>query len=95
MKSDYIVQFGVNFSHMTEFKVFKLYSEAKAFFNLVDKSVNKSVVCYKQGYSKIQGLIGYYADSNVEYKLFYFEQKDNMLLLDKIKSGIKFVTIQW
>ena len=94
MKIDYFVQYGVNFSHMTECKVFKLYGDAKSFFDKLDKELYQAAVCYKQHYSKNSEMPGWFADSTVEYKLYYFAEKRNSLLLEKIRSGNKFISME-
>ena len=88
MSTDYVVNYGVNFSHRTEFKIFKKYRDALAFFKMLDRETFQSAFLFKQDYA---GAKGYQtAADQVEYKQFYSEIKKNDHLLYMMKDGEKF-----
>lgn len=88
MSSLYFVQYGFNFSHMTEVISFKLYRDAVKFFESLNKEMYPSSVCYKQSFSKAPGdQIGEIAQ-NREVKLFNLEPgKDCTVALIAITEG--------
>lgn len=81
--SNYVVQYGVNNSHMDTFEMFELYRDANKFYDdLAAEQQSKTI--YKAFYKgeKNHALI-----SNIEYKRFKFESGlDNTKLLLKIKN---------
>ena len=48
--SDYVVRYGFNFSHMSEYKLFPLYRDAVKFFESLDVNMYQSAFLYKQDY---------------------------------------------
>lgn len=47
----YMVQYGVDNSHMCEFKEFNLYRDAKEFYHNLNEIKHKAAVCYKLSFS--------------------------------------------
>lgn len=87
MSSLYFVQYGVNFSHMTEFANFKLYRDAVKFFESVDRDKFKSSVCYKQNFENNGIDLGGVATAR-EVKLYKLEPgKDSTEALMAITEG--------
>jgi hypothetical protein len=87
MSSLYFVQYGVNFSHMTEFAQFKLYRDAVKFFDEIDRDKFKSSVCYKQNFKNNGIDLGCVAKSR-EVKLYKLEPgKDSTNALMAITEG--------
>lgn len=43
-KSDYVIRYGVNFSHMIEYKLCKLYRDAVKFFESLDREVYQCIL---------------------------------------------------
>ena len=76
----YTVQYGINNSHMCEFESFKLYRDAKKFYESIDDKVFKAVICYKVLFNKVTNI----AESK-EPKLFRFEPGvDNTKMLNEM-----------
>ena len=74
----YIISYGVNNSHMSEGETFKLYRDAKSFFETLGDKF-KAAVVYKMSYDK-----NGYANGQ-EPKLYKFEPgTDNTALLLKL-----------
>ena len=79
---NYIVQYGVDNSHMCEFKEFKLYRDAKKFYGDIDKSKHKAAICYKLSFNH-NGFE--WLASDKEAKLYMFEPgTDNSVMLEKM-----------
>ena len=87
--SDYVVRYGVNFSHLTEYKLFKLYRDAIKFFESLDRDMYQSAFLYKQNYLRSQGELYSFACKTVKYKKHYTEiKKDGILAM--MAEGLKF-----
>ena len=89
MKPDYYVQYGFNFSHLSEIIVFKLYKDAIKFFESLDRQMYKTAFIYKQGYYKPDNELHHFALDLVEYKRYYTEIKQNDHILDHMSKGLK------
>ena len=90
MKSDYIVQYGFNFSHLSEYQIFKRYGDALKFFSTLDRNMYQSAFIYKQGYIKNNVDLGFFVADTVEYKKHYTEIKQNSRVLQMMRDGLKF-----
>ena len=88
--SDYVVRYGFNFSHMTEYRLFKLYRDAIKFFDSLDRGMYQSAFLYKQDYYIPEGELYSFACEAVEYKKHYTEIKRNDHLLGMMSEGVKF-----
>jgi len=76
----YIVQYGVDNSHMCEFKDFKLYRDAKEFYEKIE-SKYEAKTCQKLVFDK-DGFV-----KGKEYKLFKFQPgTDNTTMLDRMRE---------
>ena len=85
MKSDYVVNYGLNFSHRDEFMYFKLYRDAVEFFESLDREMWQSAFVFKQSYDA-QGFV----NDTVEYKKHYTEIKNNDHIIFMMCQGEKF-----
>lgn len=88
--SDYVVRYGHSFSHITEYRIFKLYRDAVKFFESLDRDLYQSAFLYKQNYYVPEGEIYSFACEKVEYKKHYTEIKRNNHILEMMADGIKF-----
>lgn len=89
-KTEYVVQYGVNFSHMSEYECFKLYRDAVKFFNSLDRTTFPSAFLYKQEYVVPENEIHCFACDVVEYKMHYTEIKNSDFILETMANGKKF-----
>lgn len=76
----YTVQYGINNSHMCEFESFKLYRDAKKFYESLDVNRFKAAICYKVLFNKDTKI-----SESKEPKLFRFEPGiDNTKMLNEM-----------
>lgn len=83
----YIVQYGVDNSHMCEFSEFKLYRDAKRFYESLDAVKYSAAVCYKLSF-KHNGFDWFASDK--EAKLYRFSPgTDNTEYLNRMVIFVK------